>query len=148
MRRLLQFLWVFTIAIYFGGCCKETIYQDPNTIVGKWFIASVDSGVMPNIPVSRFIFLGHLPDTGSVVFQKDSSGYFMTPIRHLTDTSLFFTWKHDLLNGLIVFQFPKVKTYAFVNSQCADSISLYFADYLEDPRQGSSQFYRLELKKP
>ncbi len=128
-------------------CSKDPVYPEGYSIIGRWNIVELDSGRMPDIPSSMYIMAATLSDTGTVVFNRDSTGHFVTPIRTMTGGIPDFIWSHDKLQGLIDFTLSNGTSFAWVQSQLQDSLDILFADYLERKYIGSRQYYHLKLVK-
>ena len=136
------------IPILFIQCCKETDYPIGYSIVGKWNIIKIDSGLMSSNIVSDFTLLERLPDTGSIVFDKDSTGHFTKPIRNLTGKEMAFSWQHMKYNGILNFSFANGSTYAYIQKQNRDTLDILFWNYsVYWPYTGSGVFYNLLLVK-
>ena len=135
------------IIIGLSGCNKDTVYPEGYSIIGRWNLVELNSGRMPTIPWSMYIMSATLPNTGTIVFNQDSTGHFVKPIRAITGGILDFNWSHDKLRGLIDFTLSNGTSFAWVQSQLRDSMDLLFVDYLRRQYIGSQQYYHMELVK-
>ena len=139
---------VFMIIIL-TGCCKENHdeFIKP-TIIGKWDIVQVDSCSRSNQPTSPFYVIQTFPDTGSIVFNNDSTGYFVSPIREITCNETNFKWIYNKLRGIIELDFPNGSTIAIIKTFTADSLELYIERYCSGISLiGISEYYCFKMKK-
>lgn len=134
---------LFFIMIIFTSCCKEDeIIIEYPTLIGSWNIVQVDSCRLSQTSRKWTIYSSH-QETGSMVFNQDSTGNFIDTIRSITCGEKDFIWKHDNINSLIDFYFSNGFTIGILKTLKKDTIEFYLRDYCIDWFATRMNFYSL-----
>lgn len=138
MRTIFYLILIFLL---FSGCCKEEeeIIKYPS-LIGSWDIIQVDSCYLSSFD-GTWRILSSLQDTGSIVFNRDSSGSFFDPIRLITCGEIEFIWRHDINNELIDFYFSNGATVGILKTFKKDTVEMYLRDYCSTKMPGYFAFY-------
>ena len=135
------------MAIALVCCCKDEPVTDPNTFFGLWHIEKTQKYIRNIGEHSSFFLCESASDTSTILFNKDSTGIFLSPLGYLTDTVRNFRWRHDLINGTLQFSLVNGTTIGLIDYFSVDSTGIYFRVYLSEPNGTASTFYYLNMKK-
>lgn len=138
---------IFAALFLLTFCCKE---EEPKiefpSLVGHWDIIQIDSCVRYVYPYNdppelRSSFL----EKGTIVFNEDSTGFFLDPIRSLTCGETNFNWRHNRIYGQIDLTFPNGKTNCRLKTFKKDTVEFYLKAYCNSSPIGVVFYYYLKL---
>lgn len=146
IKKLLIILIAFLLLTF---CCKEEeqINEFPS-LIGPWDIIQIDScyQVSGNYEPLPFI-ISSFQEKGSIVFNKDSTGFFADPIRSITCGETNFSWRHNKIDGQIGITLSNGITRCYIKTFKRDTVEFFINDYCNKRYVGVGFLYYMKLIK-
>ena len=115
------------------------------TLIGQWNITQIDSCYYSSYPGASMRKEGSLEGKGSIVFNNDSTGFFIDHVMLLTCGETDFNWDYNKISNTIMFGFENGDNRCLVITFKNDTVEFYMKRYCEPIRWGSSLFYYMKL---
>ena len=126
------------------SCCKEPEFQVGNSFIGTWSVVQIDS---VRNTFSNFTTIHEYSHLDTVVFNRDSTGFFSIGLYPLSRDQKEFAWSHDRLYNMLRIDFENGSTEAYIKKLIRDEIEIYIWDYLGPFYVGARVAYYLKLEK-
>ena len=114
------------------------------TLTGQWDITQIDSCYLGYSSGSMHK-RGSLEGKGSIVFNNDSTGFFIDHVMLLTCGETDFNWDYNKISNKIEFGFENGDSSCSVITFRNDTVEFYMKRYCEPISWGVSRFYYVKL---